>query len=110
MKNAMFERDLLYPTNSQFEPGSVHVIVYQPDSSGGIPVVIEAKTSHNPLDFIPDIIGILQADLFDRIRINIRKTGILYVKSEDGVYYKVSRRIDQDDYEAVQVAEDPFTV
>lgn len=86
MKRAMFERDLLYPTNNQFEPGSVHVTVYQPGQAGGIPVMIEAKTAHNPLDYLNDIVAILQADVFDRIRIDIRKSGILNLKLNDGNY------------------------
>ena len=89
VKQSMFERDLLYPTEKQFEPGSVHVTVYQPEDSGGIPVLIEAKTPHNPLDYISDIIGLLQADVFDRIRIDIRKSGILYFKVNENRYFRV---------------------
>lgn len=49
MKQAMLERDLLYPTNKEYEIGSVHITVFQPDKHGGIPIMIEAKTEHNPL-------------------------------------------------------------
>ena len=89
MRQSMFERDLLYPTEKQFEPGSVHITVFQPEESGGIPILIEAKTFHNPLDYISDIIGLLQADVFDRIRIDIRKSGILFFKSDENRYFKV---------------------
>ncbi len=84
MKKAMFERDILYPTQKPFEPGSVHVTVFPPENSGGIPMVIEAKTSHNLLDYVPDIVGILQADVFDRIRIDIKVSGMLFFKKQDG--------------------------
>lgn len=107
MKIAMFERDLLYPTNKQFEPGSVHVTVYQPEHAGRIPVMIRAITDHNPLDYIPDIIGILQADVFDRIRINIRKIGIIYIMTQNGDCYMIDN-MDQENFQAKPVSVDAF--
>jgi hypothetical protein len=83
LKKAMFERDILYPTDKTFEPGSVHVTVYPPENSGGLPVVIASKTSHNALDYVSEIVDILQADIFDRIRIDIRTSGILYFKPDE---------------------------
>lgn len=83
MKKSMFERDILYPTQKIYEPGSVHVTVYPPVNSGGIPVVIESKTEHNPLEYINEIISIIQTDVFDRIRINLKTSGILYIKSHN---------------------------
>lgn len=78
MKTAMFERDILYPTQNPMEPGSVHITVYSPETTGRLPIVIKAKTNHNPVDYVLEIIGILQADVFDRIRIDIRSSGIMY--------------------------------
>ncbi len=78
MKKAMFERDILYPTQNPLEPGSVNVTVYPPENTGGLPIVIKAKTYHNPVDYVMEIIGILQTDIFDRIRIDIRSKGIIY--------------------------------
>lgn len=78
LKKPMFERDILYPTDKPFEPGSAHVTVYPPENSGGLPIVITSKTSHNSLDYVMEILGILQADIFDRIRIDIKVSGILY--------------------------------
>lgn len=78
MKKAMFERDILYPTQNPLEPGSVHVTVYSPENTGGLPIVIRAKTNHNPVDYVAEIVGILQTDVFDRIRIDIRSKGIIY--------------------------------
>ncbi len=86
MKQAMLERDLLYPTNKEYEIGSVHITVFQPDKHGGIPIMIEAKTEHNPLDYISDIVNLIQADVFDRIRIDIRKSGILYIREDQDRY------------------------
>ncbi|HHY63824.1 MAG TPA: hypothetical protein GX501_02145 [Clostridiaceae bacterium] len=83
MKKAMFERDILYPTQNPLEPGSVHVTVYSPENTGGLPIVIKAKTSHNPVDYVLEIITILQTDIFDRIRIDIRSTGIIYFVPQD---------------------------
>jgi len=86
MNKAMFERDILYPTDKPHEPGCIHVSVYPPEQMGGIPLIIEPKTSHNPLDYIADILVILQADIFDRIRIDIKSCGIIYFKGENNNY------------------------
>lgn len=83
MKKAMFERDILYPTQNLMEPGSVHVTVYSPENTGGLPIVIKAKTDHNPIDYVNEIITILQTDVFDRIRIDIRTYGIIYFVPHD---------------------------
>ena len=80
MREPMFERDLLYPTDVAFEPGSVHIRVYAPDPDGRIPVHIEAKTNHNLIDHLESIMNVMQSDIFDRIRMDIRRSGtvILY--------------------------------
>ena len=77
MKNnqPMFERDLLYPTDSVFEPGSVHVSVYRPDDEGKLCVLVDPKTEHSPVKYIDAIISILQIDVFDRIHIDV-KSGV----------------------------------
>lgn len=97
MKQAMFERDLLYPTAKQDEPGSVHITVFQPEKSGGLPILVEAKTEHNPLDYIPVIVNHIQSDIFDRICIDIRKSGILYFKADQNRYCRI-RFQGQDQY------------
>ncbi len=109
MTNAMFARDILYPTQKPFEPGSVHVTVHPPENSGGIPMVIEAKTNHNPLDYITEILGILQADVFDRIRIDIKASGILFFRKQDGSFYRV-KYTGKDQYtaEKIQQTEELF--
>ncbi len=106
LKKAMFERDILYPTEKPFEPGSVHVTVYPPENSGGIPVVIASKTSHNALDYVSEILGILQADVFDRIRIDIKASGILYFKPHDkkSTFYRL-RFTDKENYVAEEIKE-----
>lgn len=81
MYKPMFERDILYPTQNAFEPGSAHITVYNPRSDGQLPIIISGKTDHNPSDYKYDIAGILQTDIFDRIRINIKEIGILYFVS-----------------------------
>jgi len=89
MKQAMFERDILYPVRKEQEIGSVHMTVLQPEKDGGIPLMIEAKTEHDPLDYITEIVNLIQADVFDRIRIDIRKSGIIYVRTGDGRYCRI---------------------
>ncbi len=111
MKNIMFERDLLYPTQVPVEPGCVHVMVLHPDKEGEIPIVIEPKTTHAPLDYVEEIVGILQADVFDRIRIDVRKTGVLYFKAgeADDRYFRVLYK-EKQGYTVVSATQDelPF--
>ena len=81
MKNeALFERDMLYPTGNINEPGSIHIQVLSPNQNARIPVVIESKTTHSPLEYLDSIIRIMQTDIFDRIFVDIRKNVILYFK------------------------------
>jgi dephospho-CoA kinase len=79
MKEPMFERDLLYPTDVQFEPGSVHIRVYAPESDGRMPVHVEAKTDHDLLDHLEAVMTLMQSDIFDRIRMDIRRSGAIYL-------------------------------
>jgi hypothetical protein len=89
MHQPMFERDLLYPTNSLLNPGSVHITVLRPDILGKLPILIVPKTVHNPLDYIDILIDIIQADIFDRTRINIRDQGIFFFKVKEKEYIKL---------------------
>ena len=77
---ALFERDILYPTGNINEPGSIHIQVLSPNKNARIPVVIESKTSHSPLVYLDSIVRIIQTDIFDRIFVDIRKNVILYLK------------------------------
>ena len=77
----LFERDTLYPTETKNEPGSIHIQVFSPDKNSKIPLVIEAKSSHSPLDYIDTIIRIIQSDIFDRVYIDIKKNVDIYVKA-----------------------------
>lgn len=77
----LFERDILYPTDSNIEPGSIHIQVFNPDKNAKIPLVIESKTIHSPLKYIETIVRIIQSDIFDRIFIDIRKNVDIYIKT-----------------------------
>ena len=83
MHQPMFDRDLLYPTNNVLEPGSIHVAVLKPDIRGRVPIVITSKTDHNPLDYVETLVDIIQADIFDRTRMNVREQGIFLFRTED---------------------------
>ncbi|NLK68938.1 MAG: hypothetical protein GX283_07230 [Clostridiaceae bacterium] len=89
MYNHMFERDLLYPTDNPLEPGSVHVSVLSPDIDGRLPVLISSKSEHNPIDYIDDVVEVIQADIFDRIRIDIRDLGVLFIHKSEEEYTKI---------------------
>ena len=90
MHQPMFERDLLYPTENLLEPGSVHVAVLRPDILGKLPILITPKTSHDPLDNIDILIDIIQSDIFDRTRIDIKNQGIFFFKVNENGYIKLT--------------------
>ena len=50
MKNPLFEKDILYKTGTEKEPGSVCVRIYPPDITGRVPLLIEQKSNHDPLE------------------------------------------------------------
>jgi hypothetical protein len=85
----IFDRDLLYPTDSQMDPGSVHVAVMKPDNQGKLPVFIAAKSNHDPMDYMRTLVGIIQADIFDRTRIDIKAQGIFFFALPGDEYMKV---------------------
>lgn len=103
MKNAMFERDLLYPTYKHFEPGSVHIMVYPPENSGHIPIIIESKSAHNPVEYIPSIIEILQEDVFNRIEIKIKECGRFFIKSVEHLPWYLVEFTGKDEYSVKEV-------
>ncbi len=80
MSNIVFQKDLLYPTGNISEPGSIHVEILDPNKKGRMPVIIEPKTSHSPVEHISSIISIMQSDMFDRINVNIKNNVDLYIK------------------------------
>lgn len=88
---AMFERDLLYPTENPLQPASVHIKVYPPRANGNILVVVESRTAHEHVEYLETILTIMQTDVFDRIRMDIRRNGELYFRKspEDRSYQKV---------------------
>lgn len=79
----LFERDMLYPTDNSIEPGCIHAQVYGPDTEAKIPVVLEAKTPHSPLQYIDNIIRVMQSEIFDRIFIDVRKSVDIYIRLND---------------------------
>lgn len=82
-KNAMFERDLLYPTENIYEPGSFHIEVLNPDKGGMLPVVIEGKTNNSLIKNINTVTRVMQSEIFDRILLNIKSNVKLYIKAND---------------------------
>ncbi len=79
--DVLFERDILYPTGSISEPGSVHIQVLSPNNIARIPVIIESKTGHSPLKYLDTLVRIMQTDIFDRIFVDINKNVLLYIKA-----------------------------
>ena len=85
MDTPIFERDLLYPTDTALKPGSLHIKVYRPDEDGKLNVVIQPKTEHSPLDYLEVITDIIQTDIFERINLNVVSDVIFFIK--DGNEY-----------------------
>ena len=84
-KSAMFEKDLLYPTANISEPGSIHVEILNPNKNGKMPVVIESKTAHSPVEYITSIMQIVQGDIFDRIHVDVKANVQMYLKLGDEI-------------------------
>jgi len=88
MKAPLFEKDILYKTDTQKDPGSVRVRIYPPNIAGSVPLLVEQKSAHDPLEYVGSIVDMIQSDIFDRMQINVKKQGILYFKKikEAGFY------------------------
>lgn len=89
-ENILYSRDLLYPTDVPYEPGNIHIKILNPNKKARLPVVIESKTEHSPVKHIDSIVRIMQAEIFDRILINIRNCVNLYIKLDENmsIHYK----------------------
>jgi len=104
--DVLFERDMLFPTDNALEPGSVHIKVYGPDKDVKIPVVIESKTSHSPLKYIDAIVRIMQADIFDRLTIDVKKNVDIYIRADS----ELSAKYGNHQYIRVNYSEEDITV
>lgn len=96
-RQIIFSKDLLYPTENVFEPGSIHVEMLGVNNQSRIPVVIESKTAHSPVKYLESILSIMQSDIFDRILINLKKNVNLYIKTDGEMKNQYG------DYEFIQV-------
>lgn len=88
--DALFERDMLYPTENLNEPGSVRIKVLNPNNNARIPVIIESKSIHSPLKYLDSIERIMQSEIFDRIFVDIKKSVSIYIVSNDMLSGEVS--------------------
>jgi len=80
-KDVMYERDLLYPTENLYEPGSVHIKLLNPGKDSKLPLIIECKTSHSPIKYMKAILKVVQCDVFDRINLDIRNNTRILLKA-----------------------------
>lgn len=80
---ALFERDLLYPTENLFEFGSIHVSIFNPNKDARVPVIIENKTSHSLVKYIGTIVRVMQNEIFDRVFIDVRKNVDLFLAADE---------------------------
>lgn len=76
----LLERDMLYPTSNGIEFGSIHIQVFSPDQNARVPLVVESKSGHSPLNNMDTIVRIMQSDIFDRVFIDIKKSIDIYIK------------------------------
>jgi hypothetical protein len=78
-------RDMSFDTGEATEPGSIHINILQPDRGAKLPILVEGRTRHNLVEFIDSVIGVICVEMLDRVRIDIRKDVILYLKNADSV-------------------------
>ena len=81
--NTVYERDLLYSTENLSEPGSIHLSILNSEKRLGMPVVIEAKTVHNPIKYISTIVKVIQNEVFDRIGIDMSRSINLFILASE---------------------------
>jgi hypothetical protein len=79
----LYERDFLYPTNNRLEPGSVRIKVLSPNKRTKIPIIIEKRSEHDPSEFFDSILKIMQSEIFDRIRIDLKLNTEIYISRGD---------------------------
>ncbi len=70
-EDILFERDLLFATDDSNEIGVVKVKLYGAEKLSKITAVIEAKSEHNPLQYVESVLHSLDVEIFKRININI---------------------------------------
>jgi hypothetical protein len=88
----LYERDLLYPTGDNNNPGCVNVKVYSPTKDGFIPIIIENCSTFLIKEYIYSVIKIVQNDIFNRVNINIKSNGAVIIKDcslEECTFQKV---------------------
>ena len=78
--SVVYEKDLLYPTDSLYEPGSVRVKILDPNKKAKIPVIVESRTGHSPLDYIESVLNVIQTDVLNRVHLDVKKNVLLYFK------------------------------
>ncbi|MEN8905862.1 MAG: hypothetical protein ABF289_07885 [Clostridiales bacterium] len=85
----LYERELLYPTGENNDPGSVNVKVFSPTKQGYIPIIIENRSYHLIREYIYLIIEIVQKDIFDRVNIDIKRNAVVVIKNntQDKIEY-----------------------
>lgn len=79
----VYERDLLYPTDADSEPGVLHLEVLGMDKGGRVQVIIENKSKHSPVNYIDSIVDIMQKDVFDRLDVDVRKNVDINIKTDE---------------------------
>lgn len=67
----VYERDLLYPIDNDYELGAMHLQVLGMGKNGKIQVVIEKRSQHLPVKYMDSIINTLQNDVFNRLDVKV---------------------------------------
>ena len=85
----IFDRDMLYPTGNNLDPGSVDVAVMSPNSQGNLPVFLSAKSNHKPMEYMDILLDIIQSEIFDRTGIDIKSQCTFFILDENDEYIKL---------------------
>lgn len=85
--NIIYQRDLLFMTE-KMELASIHVDILNPNKEGKMHVIIETRTDHSPIDNIDLILKVIQADIFERINIDLKSNVRLFLDVETSTHLK----------------------
>ena len=106
--DVLYERDLLFSTDSEFEIGVVSVKLISSKQNSKIVTVIRPKSEHNMLDYTENILKSLDAEMFSRIKVNILKNvDIVFLNENDAkrIVFETENSLSPFDYKDLEESE-----
>lgn len=106
--DVLYERDLLFSTDSEFEIGVVSVKLISSKQNSKIVTVIRPKSEHNMFDYTENILKSLDAEMFSRIKVNILKNvDIVFLNENDAkrIVFETENSLSPFDYKDLEESE-----